>query len=359
MASRVEIAEIREHELPEVARFLEGERPGAEDAGGAGLPRIDPEHLRWFLFRNPASADDLPKGWLARAEGRPVGVKFCAPQRFQHRGRPYTLLMGGGYYVSRQHRGVGLSLMKRYLDLAPRHAHFATTMNEVSGAIYERYGGYPIPETDRELLGVLHWSPLVEELLVRRFGRPGPARLAARAAALRPAGLRGDAAAAGRLEPLDAASLAHHGIATPPEHADQITGLRDPDFLRWRYFEGPDATRALFVFTASDGTRALLGVNRRPRGHRGQVRALTVLDVWGALAPAGVVEAARALASRFRDQADVVVLRGLHEPRRRALVAAGAVERPFARAIGVCIDRANLLPTRAWYMVPADGDMGH
>ena len=35
------------------------------------------------------------------------------------------------------------------------------------------------------------------------------------------------------------------------------------------------------------------------------------------------------------------------------------VRKGKARAVGVCIDRHGLLPTRTWYLVPADGDMGH
>jgi hypothetical protein len=89
------------------------------------------------------------------------------------------------------------------------------------------------------------------------------------------------------------------------------------------------------------------------------VRALMVLDYWGALPAEEIANVASQLAAIYRDQADVIVFRGQPPERQRALRAAGFVYRPLPRAIGVCIDRHGLLPTRSWYMVPADGDMGH
>jgi hypothetical protein len=100
-------------------------------------------------------------------------------------------------------------------------------------------------------------------------------------------------------------------------------------------------------------------VNLRARGGRGQVRALMVLDYWGALPPGAIADVARQLAALYRERADVIVFRGQPAARQRVLREAGFVRRALPRAIGVCIDRHDLLPTRSWYMVPADGDMGH
>jgi hypothetical protein len=55
----------------------------------------------------------------------------------------------------------------------------------------------------------------------------------------------------------------------------------------------------------------------------------------------------------------VIVFRGQPPERQEALRAAGLLHRALPRAVGVCIDRHGLLPTRSWYLVPADGDMGH
>ena len=301
----------------------------------------------------------MPRGWVARdASGTLVGSKFCAAERFQCGGVAFTLLMGGGFYVSSAHRGLGLALMRRYLEQGRRHALYASTMNETSGALYEHYGGYSIPHTDHEWLGVLHYAPLVEEALVRRFGRPRLALALARAARLRPAAVRGRAP--GALERVASPrALAGLAVATPPEHGHQLTALRDEAFLRWRYFAGPDASRALFLYRSEAGEQALVGVNLRARGRRGQVRALLVLDYWGRLPPGEIANVARQLAAAYRDAADVIVFRGQPPERQQALAAAGFLRRELPRAVGVCIDRHALLPTRDWYLVPADGDMGH
>ncbi len=352
--AKLAVRGIEERDLAALAHFYAGQ--GAEPPGGERGDRV--EHLRWYLFENPHAVSDLPPGWIGcDASGRIVGAKCCVPQRFRCGEQRFTLLIAGGFYVDPAHRGLGLLLMRRLLEPSERYAQLAVTMNEVSGALYERYGGYPIPGSDRELLGVLRWPPVVEEVLQRRLARPGLARAISAAGALRPAAVRG--APGGELRQVGAAEeVAELAAAVPPDHARELTALRDPAFLRWRYFQGPDATRALFVYEGRGG-RCLVGVNRRRRGHRGQVRALMVLDLWGALPAGETADLARALAARYRDAADLVVFRGMPEARERALRAAGFVSRALPRAVGVCIDRGGRLPNRRWYLVPADGDMGH
>jgi hypothetical protein len=356
MSESVTLSELRESDLEEMHRFL-----AVEITGAPCEPRVIAARSAaslWYLFDNPETTPDLPKGWIARdARGNVVGTKICSPQRFRVGDATFLLLLGGGYYVNRAHRGTGLRLMQRYLALGDRYSHFATTMNEVSGAIYERHGGYPIPDSEHEMLGVLRWPPLVEEVLARRLARPGLARTLARGAALRPGSISARAAVGELGEISDAAQIAGLRIETPPEHAAQIAGARQPDFLRWRYFAGPDRTRALFVYTDPGGGRALVGTKLILRGGREQIRALTVLDYWGRVPDAAIASVAAHLAGRFRTEADVIVFRGQPAARRRFLAQAGYAQRVLPRAVGVCIDRAGRLPTREWYLVPADGDM--
>ena len=190
MAGAVRIGEIAEGDLEALARFLA--RMGSGTGEAMAAPARDARHYRWFLHENPAQPAGVPCGWIARREdGEVVGSKFCAAERFWCAGREQTLLMGGGFYVSEAHRGLGLALMRRYLEQGQRHALFASTMNEVSGALYEHYGGYKVPHTDHEWLGVLRFGPVVEEVLLRRTRSPALARVLARAGALRPGALRG------------------------------------------------------------------------------------------------------------------------------------------------------------------------
>jgi hypothetical protein len=360
MATRVEIHELTESDLVDIRSFQQQQTIATAPAL---LPHSDPESTaadlamsHWYLFDNPEATADLPKGFVARNDsGQVVGVKQCSPQRFGCGEQEFVLLCGGGYYVDQAYRGVGLRLLRAYLESEDRVSHFASTMNEVSGALYERYGGYAIPHTEHEMVGVLRWPPFLEEVLQRRLGRSVLSRLAAWPAALLPA--RVGRSGQGRLDEVrDPDALDALGIQTPPEHANELSAVRSPRFLRWRYFEGPDRTRRVFVYESPAGDRVLVTGRLDARGHRRQMRTFSVLDYWGAAPQSAIADVARLLAARFRDEIDMLVLRGQPPGRQSELASAGFMRRPLARAIGVCIDRAQRLPTRDWYLVPADGD---
>lgn len=354
MSGAVRIEPLTEHVLEEVRRFQQGQLARAEDDAVRVAGGVDVAH--WYLFENPEATEALPKGFVARGEaGEVVGAMQCSPQRFRCGEHEVVLLCSGGYYVDTRYRGVGLRLMRALIDTPGPVVHFASTMNEVSGAIYERYGGYPIPHTEHEMIGVMRWAPFAEEVLRRRIGRSPALRLASRIAAVLPSRIRGRGE--GHLEEIERAEgVEKLRIEAPPEHAKQVTAARDARFLRWRYFEGPDDTRHLFLYRHGSGGTGLVATRIERRGHRGQIRALNVLDYWGALPEEAVVDVARQLAKRFREEADMIVVRGQPPGRQAALRRAGFMRRLLPRHIGVCIDVAGVLPTRDWYLVPADGD---
>jgi hypothetical protein len=184
VAAGVEIAEVTEGDLETLARFLTRKRRSGRhrcQCARRASPSLVP-------VREPGAAAGVPRGWVARDKNGEMVAQFCAAERFQCDGAVYTLLMGGGFYVSASHRGLGL-MLRVYLELGKRHALFASTMNEVSGALYERYGGYAVPNTEHgtwACSAMRRWS----RFLARRFGRPGLARIAATAAALRRCGAR-------------------------------------------------------------------------------------------------------------------------------------------------------------------------
>src|SRR5262245_55829538 len=124
MSETVTLSELREGDLEEMHQFLAVEITGARLEPRVAAARS--AQSVWYLFENPETTPELPKGWLARdAQGNVVGAKICAPQRFRVGEQSFVLLLGGGYYVNRAHRGTGLRLMQRYLALGDRHSHFA------------------------------------------------------------------------------------------------------------------------------------------------------------------------------------------------------------------------------------------
>jgi hypothetical protein len=356
-AQAIGISEVGPEELDDLAAFLQEE--SSRLIGDLPASTVDAAHLRWFLFDHPVRSSDLPAGWAARdARGRIVGAAVGVPQRFSCRDRQFVCIVCSAYYVARSHRGIGLALLQRYLRLSKRYALMTTTSNATSQAVFERLGSYPIPNTDHELLGILRWTPVIEEWLHGRLRRPRAARLLAGVGALGPARLGRDARGGTLTRVRDPGELERAPVTPGPEHRDQLTAVRDPAFLEWRYFAGPDPTRALYLFRADGGARCWVGVNLRRRGYRGQIRALNVLDLWGAIPEPCVAVVARQLASCYGDEVDLIVFRGQPAARQGLLRRAGFLYRAFAQPIGHCLDRAHLLPTRDWYLVPADGDMG-
>jgi hypothetical protein len=353
--SRAEIREVEPGDLPDLARFYAAQGVAASLQRERGDPVA---HLRWFLFENPARASGVPAGYLARdvESGAVAGALLCCPQRFRSDASEYVVLTSGGYYVDAAHRGLGLLLLRRLLTAADGQAVISTTMNEASGGIYERRGGYPIARTERELLGVLRWPALVEEVLLRRRVPPLVARLGSRLAAVRPAAVRKKPS--DRLRRVRSADeIEPEALAPLPELGSRLAAVRSREFLQWRYFAGPDESRALYVYRGERGT-ALAGAYLRTRGQARQIRTLVLLDLWGSL-PVEETPALIAALVACHPGADAMTIRGLLPEREALVLANGFVSRALPRATGVCIDAAGQLPTQDWYLVPADGDTGH
>lgn len=360
-----EIRELVEEDLAELVDFvraqLQQEQPAPEGPPvTAGVPTAD--QLGWFVFRNPARDPEIPVGWTMRDPGdRIVGTMFCVPQRFCSGDRVFLLLMSSSYYVDERYRGFGMAIFQRYRKLARYHALYCTTANDQSGAFWKRFGGYPIADTDHESVGILRVGPVAEEWLQRKWGSTRLSQLASWVGRNAPTSLWLRArrrAAACDLTPIGPTdTLPRLDAAAHADIGDRLTALRDEAFLRWRYFEGPDPTTALYRFRSESGSDALVGVSVRNRGHRGQIRTLTVLDAWGALPGRSIAELGRQLARDFSKKADMIVFRGLDPGKHEALAQEGFIRRNFSCPIGWCIDPESLLPTRDWYLAPADGDM--
>ncbi len=136
-----------------------------------------------------------------------------------------------------------------------------------------------------------------------------------------------------------------------------MTAHRDLRYIHWRYFSGRDDTVAVFAFRNQQvESGVLVTVNQRPRGYRGQIRALHLLDIYPSVAPEVCASIVAALAQRYRTRIDAIVLRGLDEVRQDHFRRLGFLRRQFEAPNGWFLDKSAVLPTRNLYMVPADGD---
>jgi hypothetical protein len=215
-----------------------------------------------------------------------------------------------------------------------------------------------MPYSDGELFAVLRWPPVVEELVHRRSSNRLLARLAGNpisqfAALVRP--LQIDAFSPDALRLLTSSEQVND---LPVHHPSaKLTSLRDPSYIRWRYFSGGDATTAAFAFRShSPDQEILVTVNQRVRGYRGQINTLNVLDIYPEVPPEEWLRIVGALVAYYQKTVDAIVLRNQNRERRELLRQRGFEYRQFDAPIGWLLDKTNLLPTKDWYPVPADGD---
>jgi len=342
-------------ELPEVAEFLVGQingRPATTEE--AAWTR---DQLRHLTLDNPAVQPDVPPGWLVRDQkGAIVGAMMCCAYPLNVGERRVVGLLSHRFYVDASARGAGVGIFMSFAALGRRFPLFCNTAGGLSVDLWKRFKAYQINDQDHEMLGSLRPSGLVEELIMRRTRLAPLARAAGMVAMLVPGAISGfrARAAGGALDvvsnPAQAASLVPHA----PEGI--VTGARDEASLRWRYFIGP-ATGSMQVLAYSHkGGRALVVVDSSRRGHRSQIRSLTVADIRGTLGAGGLVALASTLAAKHKGLIDVITFRGLGPCQQHDLAAAGFRHRLLPAPTAWCIDKPNLLGTTAWGLVPGDNE---
>ena len=358
ITKNLQLHEIAPSDLEDVARFVS--RVSGSDTP---LPRAV-ERLSWILLENPARGPGDPLGWLLRTpSGEVVGCMCCAPQKFCFGQTTLTLMMANSFYVDDRYRGAGTSILLKYLQLGRRYPLFVSSANATVAEMWKKLGGYPLGNSDHEVLGVKRWPPLLAETVYRKTASNRMARFTAAFASplaslwsrawrrSLPGNAEGDLAPLGSPEEAACVCAEHR--------SDKITSCRDAPFLKWRYFSRVDPMTRLFAFQAHAGGKKqfMVGVRLQNRGYKQQIRALQVLDIWGEADPTTSLAIAACLVREYRDQIDMLVFRCLNPTQQQALEANGFKVRPFAAPIAWCIDKYGLLPAKTWYFVPADGDM--
>lgn len=349
-AAPAQLAVIEEKDVAEVASFI---------AAQSGRTRESVEaHLRWFLLENPVHQPQNPLGFGLRAADQLVGCILCSPQAFCFENKKILLMGSSSFYVDDRHRGHGGRIFLQYCRLARQWPLFGTSANPDAAALWKAAGASPMPYSDGELFAVLRWPPVVEELVHRRISnrmldRMAQSPISQLVALVRP--LQIDAIASDALQPLTSAEQVNGLSIHQPSM--KLTSLRDPAYIHWRYFSGRDATAAAFAFRSRNPDQEILvTVNQRTRGYRNQINTLNVLDVYPEVPLEEWLRIAGALAAYYQKNIDAIVLRNQAPERQKILRQKGFQHRPFDAPIGWLLDKANLLPTKDWYPVPADGD---
>jgi hypothetical protein len=344
-----ELISLFEADLPEVAGFIAAQSGHDRDTVQS--------HLRWFLLENPARNPKDPIGYGLRWADQLAGCILLSPQLFRFEQQKILLMGSSSFYVDKRIRGQGGRLFLQYCRLAKQFPLFGTSANAEAASLWKAAGAHPIPYSDGELFGVLHWPPIAEEVAHRRYSNRILTRMAGMpisnlAKMFRPMEIHADNPDA--LHPLISAEQVndlHFPVSS------KLTSSRDISYLCWRYFSDHDRTAAAFAFRSPQPDRdVLVTVNCRSRGYREQIRTLNVLDVYPEVSPADWTKIIAALLATYSSVVDVIVLRSLNPELQKLFVAKGFSRRSFDAPNGWFLDKNNLLSTREWYPVPADGD---
>jgi len=332
--------DAREPELSELASFYSTQT-------GEPAASIQPR-LEWHS-RNPSRIKDVPLATCARlASGAIAGAMLTVPHRLVRDGVQQTALMSSGFYVDRSIRGAGLQIFLKYRALSSRYPLYATTANASSERLWRSAGASPLARTDYEWLRPLSWPPVLEEMLVRRAGKI----VAPLARVLTLAGhLRRDAfaRAKGELVRIDRPE-----DAVLPAASKDLQPVRDEAFVRWRFFEIPQADPVVYRYRdPSAAADAFIAVTRSRRGHRGQLRTMSLADVWGTMTPATFPGMLSCLARRHRRDTDLIAVRSIPPAFERAIGNAGFRRRAFEYPIGWCLDPRGVLGRAQVAMPPA------
>lgn len=355
--------ELRSEDLAEAAALIYRES-GAGQQIPPGAHAHETSRLRWLLEDNPARQPDIPFGWVVRDtthNNKIVGVKTCIPQRFRCRDQSFIACMSAKFYVNEAHRGAGLGLFLKFLKLGKKYPLFCTTAGLQSGALWEKFNAYAIPNQDHEVIGIMRYASLVEEVIQHRLKKPALSKLAGTLARFAP-NARGLNALCRRAR-REGASLTRLNSADElaalqlPESLDVLSADRSPATLRWRHFSTPDqGLRHIYAFNINNHPPTLVITQPLTRGYRHQVRALHVMDIYPPLPPDQLPLLAGTLANHYAGSFDMLVFRGLDSTSQTELTDIGFRRRTFPATVAWCIDRENILPTRDWYVVHADSE---
>ena len=352
VTSKVNLVDLDDHDVPELARFV------AAQSGRAVAETLP--HLNWLLLQNPFCHADgrLPLGCgLRSSDGELVGCILYLPQMFVFARTPLLVLGSSCFYVDESHRGSGGALFLNFTHAANQYLMFGNSANAIAAQLWKARGAIPIPNSAHELLGVMHWPPVIEELAARG-GVPKSVASAAGAAAFWWRYI-------GKLElRLDKESelvrlTSPEEVMELPlsEPSNYLTAQRTEPYIRWRYFSDRDSSLALFALRSRRTQKQILvTLNERPRGHRGQIRSVCLLDVFPKPTPDALEAIIAALTETYRGRVDMIVLRNLDTECQEKMLSAGFQRRSFESPNGWLLDRKRLLTASNYYFVPADGD---
>jgi hypothetical protein len=232
-----------------------------------------------------------------------------------------------------------MKVFLQYRALSEQYVLYTTTANAQAGKLWQWAGAKTLSDTDHELLRPIRWSPIVEESLVRRLG-PHATTLARLVAPL--AEIRGLATRKAPVGELDLVGCPEDAVISP--FGEALQPIRDAAFIRWRFFEVPQTDAQIYRYRHEKlGADGFVAITRVRRGHRQQIRALFLADIWGKIPPSAIPDLLSAISMRYRSTADLLAIRCVGHSYLKDALGANCMRRGFGYATGWYIDRQAML----------------
>jgi hypothetical protein len=363
---RFAIQAVSDRTIGEAADFLYRWHTDTHSNSSAqGTIRQDGErlkkHLCWLLLENPLAASSPQHGFCVRgSSGMVVGLMLCFPNAFLLEDRRLVGLCSGSFFVEQSARMQGFYLFKKYLNDSSSEFCFGTTCNAISGALWKKVGGLPVPHSEKNYILPLKLEAILPAFVAGKTSSKTAQWIARLLGYLaKPSiqlGLGGGPDFT--IEPCDDWQTLSE-IFLRHRTRSWITTDRSPEFLKWRYGPGsPNPKAEIYTFRDKRGNQGWFALAQVAGGRSGQIRGVLLLD---AVLPHGKIEFKQLLPAilgrptvRMADALFLPPRLGVNFRDCKALIIARPLPGPGAFAItrkgNPPIDVSKL------DLVPADGD---
>jgi hypothetical protein len=347
---------------------------------GLTLPKGRDEiskHWSRLWIDNPALLVEGPspaRGWVLEDAGRMVGFFGNIPLLYDYGGRPIVVADASQWGVEKDYRGETSRLADAYFTQKNVGLLLVTTGIKPTGHIFERYGGFPVPQPgcDQVLLWVLDPRAFLKAGLMKKGINQGVAAAVAltsapivRAAIAlnghRPSGLAGNVDQIS----IDQIEDEFDGLwQRKRDEVDCLLASRTSESLRWHFGTERMLERTrLLVSRGPEGLAGYATIMREDALDIG-LKRLKIIDLFVAGNDEAVID--NLLAAAFEvaraDGCHVLELTGLpsvlrehiiscHHPRTREVATWPA----FYKAMRGDLD-VPLQDEKSWYVTAYDGD---
>ena len=342
------VVELKESDLSAVAAFIV-----EHSAASGGDIDLYHTHLCWLILSNPARTPGLPIGWaLLDSRGEIQGTQLEVAQRFCQGKNTVTAVISNGSFASRNCRltaSWGL-LFNEFRKMATSYPLLSTSANGASAPFFQRLGGRQIAGWSSEMVTVIHLKPVLRELVGRFCFRS-----ARKKEGVETTTLNRNARLALRKDTICCFAQLPKHINTCRD-IDTLRGVRDKEFIEWRYFSKPQRRPVVFKIAVVGGVDCAVAVVFFYKGITKVLRAAKIIDIFCEHL-INIQDVVRRLKPLLYNVVDVIVWQPSEQALCRSLPF-GTIQWKFSVSRAWSYDPKELTHAAEWVVTYADGDGG-